>query len=222
MEELRSVVRTQKETLRSDGDSPSAAAIRERLLIEDRITRLVESKDNFNLILNDFNEIAQQWSDLQAGLHAIKSDNLTVSDKGKLSQLRDSFIGQLVEYGFRSFEPSEIMISFRNFRPIRDNNELWGMSASDTIRTIWAYLLGLLEIARKGDTNHLGLLILDEPRQQSADKLSFEALLRRAAKADKQQVIFATSEDEETLKSMLKGLPHELKSLPPRILEAND
>jgi hypothetical protein len=80
-------------------------------------------------------------------------------------------------------------------------------------------LVGLLEISRKGDTNHLGLLILDEPRQQSADKVSFAALLKRVANSSNQQVIFATSEDEETLKTMLKDLPHGLKPLPKRMLE---
>jgi hypothetical protein len=43
--------------------------------------------------------------------------------------------------------------------------------------------------------------------------------LKRVANTGNQQVIFATSEDEETLKIMLKDLPHELKSLPKRILE---
>jgi hypothetical protein len=219
IEELQSVIRTQKQTLRSEGNSPSAAAIRERLIIEDRITRLESSKKEFNSGLDVFKQLATQWSELQAALHALKADNLTISDKAKLNRLRESFIEQLAEYGFRSFEPKEILISYRNYRPIRDENELWGMSASDTIRTIWAYLVGLLEISRKGDTNHLGLLILDEPRQQSADKVSFRALLKRVANTGNQQVIFATSEDEETLKIMLKDLPHELKSLPKRILE---
>jgi recombinational DNA repair protein RecR len=65
----------------------------------------------------------------------------------------------------------------------------------------------------------LGLLILDEPRQQSADKVSFAALLKRVANSSIQQVIFATSEDEETLKIMLKDLPHELKAPPKKMLE---
>jgi hypothetical protein len=68
-----------------------------------------------------------------------------------------------------------------------------------------------MEVARTADTNHLGLLVLDEPRQQQADKVSFAEFARRAAgaKAVGQQVIFLTSEDHETLSSMLAGVDHQ-------------
>ena len=75
-------------------------------------------------------------------------------------------------------------------------------SASDAIRLKWAYQLSLLELADERKTNHPGLLIFDEPRQQSSSKVSFESLLKRASgsKGRKQQVIFSTSEDLETLR----------------------
>jgi hypothetical protein len=87
---------------------------------------------------------------------------------------------------------------------------------------IWAYLLGLIEVDRKFHTNHLGVLVFDEPRQQGAEKLSFSALLHRAAQtaAAHQQVIFATSEDRELLEEMLETvacnfIPFEGKILKP-------
>jgi hypothetical protein len=70
-----------------------------------------------------------------------------------------------------------------------------------------------LETARVHTTNHPGLLILDEPRQQSTAELSFEHLLARASEAEQsgQQVIFATSEEPDTLNSLLQDIPHDLK-----------
>lgn len=41
-------------------------------------------------------------------------------------------------------------------------------SASDAIRVVWAYLLGMLEVARVKDTNHPEFLVFDEPKQQMA------------------------------------------------------
>jgi len=50
--------------------------------------------------------------------------------------------------------------------------------------------------------------LLDEPRQQSSSKVSFGALLERAAAHRKgdQQVIVSTSEDVETLMPILSRL----------------
>jgi hypothetical protein len=69
-----------------------------------------------------------------------------------------------------------------------------------------------LELVRRRteevETNHPQLLVFDEPRQQSADPVSLEALLRRAADSRKfnEQILFATSEPEASLAPMLDGL----------------
>ncbi len=82
-------------------------------------------------------------------------------------------------------------------------------SASDLIRSIWAYRLAFLELARHCDTNHLGCLILDEPGQQEMSEASLVSLLRRAASASgaEQQVILATSEDEQVVRAALVDHP---------------
>ena len=65
-----------------------------------------------------------------------------------------------------------------------------------------------MELAQTSPTNHPGFVIFDEPRQQEAAKLSFRRLLERAAtaKAAGQQVIFATSEDQEQLEEAISSL----------------
>jgi hypothetical protein len=94
------------------------------------------------------------------------------------------------------------------YRPCRGEYDVGLTSASDTIRIIWAYLLGMLEVAKAFPTNHLGFMVFDEPRQQGAEKLSFDKLLHRAAsaRAAHQQVIFATSEEQETLEAIIADI----------------
>jgi protein phosphatase len=97
------------------------------------------------------------------------------------------------------------------YRPTYEGFDLgFNLSASDMIRTIWAYLYGLLEVARVSPTNHPGLLILDEPRQQQANRMSFALFAKRAAasRQARQQVIFLTSEDEDTVQEMLGSVEH--------------
>ena len=100
----------------------------------------------------------------------------------------------------------------RLHRPTHDGFDLgFNLSASDMIGTILACLYGLLEVSLTHSTNHAGLLILDQPRQQETAAVSFKEFLNRAAgaRAANQQVVFATSEDSTNLRSMLQALPHQ-------------
>ena len=88
----------------------------------------------------------------------------------------------------------------------------------------WAYQLSLLELASDKHTNHPGMLVFDEPRQQSSSRPSFQNLLKRASDAKKrnQQVIFSTSEDLETLKSITSLIDCDEVVFPGYILQKLD
>lgn len=64
-------------------------------------------------------------------------------------------------------------------------------SASDFIRSIWAYYLSLLSLS----TRHPGLLIMDEPCQHSMKEMSLKNLFNECAKlTDKQIILFCSSQ----------------------------
>lgn len=94
------------------------------------------------------------------------------------------------------------------------------LSASDTIRTIWAYRLALLEVARTFTTNHLGLLMLDEPRQQSTEPVGFKSFFAEASRsaASGQQVIVVTSEESIMVTALLAHIPHTRIEISERML----
>ena len=206
---INAQIRTEKETLRSDGRLPSAAAIRERLQSEARLERLEAIHAAFVDRMKHIATLAAQWRDIQKELKELKSGQLSSTDVKKLNHVGTSFTQQLQEYGFSSFPLAEVGISQETYRPSQNGYDFGITSASDTIRTIWAYLIAILELARSMPTNHLGLLVFDEPRQQSTADLSFQALMMRASTSRQfgQQVIFATSQERATLMGMLKGIP---------------
>ena len=151
----------------------------------------------------------------------IPKGDISDSDRSKLTLFQKLFVDQLNAYGFRSVPTSTVSLSEDTYRPEHDGFDLQAsISASDLIRSIWAYLHGLLEVARITDTNHPGVLIFDEPKQQSAKDVSFAELLRRASASlgHRQQVIFATSEKRETLNQLLEGVPHKLIEFAGRVL----
>ncbi len=218
--EVSQQIRALKRTLNSDGRIPSVAAVREHVALDEAAERLQKSLEEFESYLGDLRDLSQEWIVVNGRLKSLADAQLSDMDEKKLACLENSFISQLESYSFSSFLMEHLAISRESYRPTRDGYEIGLTSASDTIRMIWAYLLGLIEVDRQFHTNHLGVLVFDEPRQQGAEKLSFGALLHRAAETivSCQQVIFATSEDRDLLNKLLEAVTCNLIAFDGKIL----
>lgn len=206
---FRQDIRALKTTLTSQSNAPSYAAIERRIRIAEKIRRVNAVSEQVDFLLADFSELSEQWNTIQDELSRLPGGILSDQDIQKIRSLEMIFRYQLNSYEFRSLNPDEIDISRNTYFPEYDGFDLqYDASASDYIRIMWAYLLGLLEVARDFSTNHLGLLILDEPRQQSAQLNSTQAFLERASAAREhdQQIIVATSESEDVLAGILHNL----------------
>ncbi|NKQ56776.1 hypothetical protein HFP15_28285 [Amycolatopsis sp. K13G38] len=210
--EARHRIRSIRSTLIAPGESPAEEDVARRIRLQERIHQLKSVTERFYVLLGELERLSEQGRRVRGSLANLPKDRLSDPDQNKLSVLERVFIDQLRSYDFGSFRDERLGISRDDYLPRRDDFDLQAdISASDSIRVVWAYLLGLLETARTTDTNHPGLLIFDEPRQQSAKEVSFSALLERAANDDgNRQIIFATSEELGSLQRMLAGVPHQL------------
>jgi len=213
---LRRMIRTIKDALVSPDSTPSVEEATERLRIEERLESVVELNDEIILAVDELRARSIQFADNRAALAAL-SDDASQRDHAKLTYLQASFVEQLRAYGFSSLEPGSLEISKDTYRPVHEGFDLgFDLSASDMVRAIWAYLLAMLEASREYATNHPMLLMFDEPRQQETNRLSFQALLDRAGRngGKNAQIVFATSEEEHSLRAMLEDIPHTLLSYP--------
>lgn len=220
--QLRDRIRYLRQTLVSDDRSHSIAAVYERLELERDLKQDLRFSDSFAEAVTGFISLANDWKALQTAFGELPNDDLSAEDHRKLELWGSSIRQQLKEYGFRSVSFSEIELSPFTYRPEIEGFELQTtISASDLIRTIWAYQYGMLEVAREVPTNHPGMLIFDEPRQQSTRDVSFVALLKRASHASTfgQQVIFFTSEEKNRLKKHLVNLNHNLREIDGRVIK---
>lgn len=221
-EELRERVRVQKRALTADGRAPSEVAIHERLQTEQQVRNLQALLDESERVVAQLEMLVVRWRQVQEQLEQASSSTISSSDERKLHLLEVAFLEQLKEYRFESFPVEELKISRETYRPEHEGFDLGvDISASDMIRTIWAYLSGLLELRRQEETKHPGLLILDEPRQQSTSPVSFATFLRRASRAAQygEQVIFATSEEKTVLVSALKNTRYSLIEVVGRVIK---
>ena len=70
-------------------------------------------------------------------------------------------------------------------------------SASDFVRSVWAYYLALMKVG----TQHPGFLLFDEPCQHSINETDLKTLFERCAEMERQIILFCSSEPktEETV-----------------------
>jgi hypothetical protein len=207
--DLYAQIRTVRADLQGPSGAPSAAAIEERVRAEARIRDLDDLMAMLNETAGRLHTLAAELGDLHDALGELPSDKMSQDDRAKLAALTSSLRQLARAFGFTTFSPDELTIDEDSYRPQKEGYEIgFETSASDAIRLKWAYQLGLLELSQEYDTGHPGLLVLDEPRQQSSSKVSFGQLLERAAQCrlGSQQVIVSTSEDFDTITPILSRL----------------
>lgn len=206
-EKLRERIRSLRATLVSSADTPSIETLTERLRLENRVGQLDILLANFEDSLSEFAQLSMEWQKVQERRARLPKGALSEGDEHKLNALEQSFREQLTLYKMGSVNPRELNISRGNYEPeIAGLNLGADVSGSDLIRLQWAYLLGLLELGLAGRTNHPGLLIMDEPQQQSVEESAFLAMLGYAANFKKAQIIVATSHESHSIGKFLTSI----------------
>lgn len=224
--EIRSQIRAIKKALISDERLPSVSVLRNQISTSERINVLKRVKEKFEGLLYKISELADKWRCIEDELEKMPNECLSNSDLIKIFKLESLFKEQLNQYDFSSVGIDSLEISKVDYKPVHDDgfNLGFDISASDNIRIIWAYTLAMLELSRQENTNHLGLLIFDEPRQQGAEELSFKNLLKRASTAINfnQQILFATSDPNEKILEMLDGQDFQIIDFDGKIIQRID
>lgn len=218
---LRKEIRALNSTLTSAEGTPSIAAIETRLRLQDAIDRRARVSRRIAEIQASLAALSEAWRRNENAKKALPEGTLSTSDQQKLNELETRLRSQIRDYGMSSINTNSMSINRDTYLPIHEGfNLAFDLSASDLIRTIWAYMNGLREVATKFATHHLGLLVLDEPKQQDAAAESLAAFLKRTSqsKAAKHQVIIATSETLPSLKQMLTGLNAKLINFDGRVI----
>ncbi|MDR7278381.1 hypothetical protein J2S41_005159 [Catenuloplanes atrovinosus] len=213
---IRAHIRSLKDTLTAPSSMPSIAAIAQQVRLEEHIGVLLKFSDEVRTAETDLVDRAQAWRVIDEELKAAGRDTLSILDREKIHFINESFRDQLRAYQFSSMAPENVTISEDTYRPVHEGFDLgFDLSASDMIRALWAYLLSFAEVSLKHATNHLGVLVLDEPRQQEVHRRDFATFLRRLGRdgSDGLQVIVATSEEDGSLTAMLGDTPHTMISL---------
>lgn len=152
---------------------------------------------------NELNALANAWKINEMNKTTFE---LSSSDNSKIDLLQKYFKKYLFEFGYGSKDSDQIHISkqqFEKYFPVvriyeKDQKIRINSSASDFVRSLWAYYISLFEVSREKNGNHIGLFIFDEPAQHAMDESNQKAFLERLSKLDGcQSIVFSSFEDKD-------------------------
>jgi len=215
VDRLRTTIRALRSDLIAPEDYPSAGAIARRIAAESRLQELARISDNLADKREEIQEIADRIADTRNSLERVPKD-LPVEDTRKASQLGRLLRALLTQFGFSSYNARGVVLDEETLRPERAGFNLDAdVSASDVVRVKIAYLEAIRELSNQVAGPHLGLLMLDEPRQHELDEDHFGATLARlAARAgDGEQTIVTSSTDRAALSGLLGTTAYVIRDL---------
>lgn len=152
----------------TDADTSEAIALK-RIEIGQRIDDLKKLQAEYDVFLLDLSELSDRWGTYLESRSKLPPRDKSEEDIEKIRLLKTKFIENLRLYNYSSLTDfSAIDISDESLLPTIDGFDMkFDSSASDGIRVIWAFTMALLQVSLEKGGNHPGLIILDEPAQQS-------------------------------------------------------
>ncbi len=200
-----------------DISTPSVLAIRSEMQnlaeLNQRHDHVEDFVNSFKVIKNSLKEISIQYYGLLEEEKGVKA--LLKQDESTVKSFENLFISLLNKFGYRSNGTKYIHIENSGNYPLIPQIKMYGenqnirfiSSASDFVRSIWAYYLSLLILGKR----HPGFLVLDEPGQHQMRLDSLIKLLTTSSDSGK-QVLMAVSQDRKfddkkvNIKEMLQEL----------------
>lgn len=192
--------------LYSVNDDLSESIIYKRIETEMEIKKLSDIKRDLESCKAHIRDLVRKWKVYREEEEKLPPKGKTKTDRKKLDMLRKKYIENLHRYGYKSVPDLELVtISEETYLPLYEGFDMkFDSSASDGIRVIWAFSMALLQVSIEMQGNHPGLLIFDEPDQQSTMIGDMKAFFDTIVEInDSSQVIVAiTLKDKDTVEAV--------------------
>jgi hypothetical protein len=202
------------QSLRSDMYSSLETEASEAIMLKRiEITRRIEQfnllKGKIAALMERLSELSSQWNAYLDQKQQLPNKALTDSDSERIHLLKTQFIENLGRYHYSSISSFDgIEISEESLLPTIDGFDMkFDSSASDGIRVIWAFTMALVQVSIEKEGNHPGVVIFDEPAQQSIVPEDMKSFVDSARElAEKGQIIMAITLNSKELNDIIGGM----------------
>ena len=199
----RQRIRALKKDLSSDDRLPSEADIEKRIIVERELNLLYRLRNELDELIVQLYSVSASYKQVKIDEAKLNGEYLSAADRDKLLTFEANFKNMLSKFGYTSKPVETIRISPDKYTPVYEVKHDNGIarqvdirfesSASDFIRSQWAYYAALMKTSVSKGGNHLGVLLFDEPQQQSASTGSLKAFLEELNRFSNEQVIVLAS-----------------------------
>ena len=209
---LRRLAQSIRNDLYSINEGYSEAVVYKKLTLEKQVDALNCLIDISKEKCRAIKELSKQWQLYLDHLKLLPKNKFTEMDRKKIAMLRQTFIDNLRQFGYKSIPNlNDITISNESYLPLFEGFDMkFDSSASDNIRVIWAFTLALLQVSLEEGGNHPGVLIFDEPDQQSTIVSDMQSFFKSVVDlSEKCQVIMGITLKDSDTKRVIDELPKE-------------
>lgn len=208
----------------------SKSLVRRQVQIELEVERLQRLENIVAKKSAELKLVADRLAANQLARRDLPPKQYSASDERRIALFEKNFRANAGSFGYESVSNiGEIEISRETLVPGLAQMELRQIlrkqpktdikadsSASDFVRLIWSYLLGLYQTSANIHTpgNHLGVILFDEPGQHSMRwESQRELLLRLAAEPSLQSIVAASFDESESMfRDVMENVQHKLIS----------
>ena len=225
---LRSDIRELKRELISDERLPSIIDIEKRLNLEKRIQFYSKYLEDFSELKEELYILSENWKKILEKQEKLKNNIFSANDLDKIENLTRNFKLLLSKFNYSSKTINDLAISKENYLPLakkpNDNlfyNIRFDSSASDFVRSIWAYTCSLYKTSEEKNGNHPKLLMFDEPKQQDMSINDFTSFLNELSTyKTAQTLLFASFENsDETFNKATEGIDFHLNYIDDKLIK---
>lgn len=225
---LRSQIRELKKELTSDERLPSIVDIEYRLNLKKRVEFYSKFLEDFAELKEELSNLSLKWKQILEQQEKLKTDTFSPNDIIKLKSLAENFKSLLSAFNYSSKTINDIAISEENYLPLakKPNDDLFynirfDSSASDFVRSIWAYTCSLYKTSVAKNGNHPNLLMFDEPKQQDMSIDDFTNFLKELSTyKNAQTLLFASFENsDETFSKATADIEFHLNHIDEKLIK---
>ena len=211
LQTLRRLAHTLRSDLFTTTDTEASEAIMlKRIEISNRIERLSKLENTIISLTEKLKGLSVEWNTYLDQKNKLPKKDISESDIEKITLLKKRFIENLKRYHYSSlssFEGIEISINSSLLPTIDGFDMKFDSSASDGIRVIWAFTMALLQVSIEKNGNHPGVIIFDEPAQQSIVPEDMKSFIKTVVEIKKSfQIITAITLNSQELIDIIDNL----------------
>jgi len=211
LQTLRRLAQTLRSDLFTTTDTEASEAIMlKRIEITSHIERLAKLKDAVATMTDRLKVLSGEWNIYLDQKGKLPRNDISEADLEKIALLKKKFISNLKRYHYSSlssFDGIDISVNSSLLPTIDGFDMKFDSSASDGIRVIWAFTMALLQVSLEKDGNHPGVIIFDEPAQQSIVPADMKSFIESAVELGKScQIIMAMTLNSQELIEIITSL----------------